>query len=200
MKHHIAEIEVSAKKGHTQKTRWLVVQDRPYPCIRADAGRLNWSNAEGLLDKYGSKPEGLGSRYKCHLLTPEGEVPEDYNRTHFAGYSHRPGPYGTPDVVNPGGITYRGHDLGEMSVKFGSNPEYPDINVREYGGTPTPSERDWFKAEIVPALRRFIADNAETLRRDALAAVEKRLAAELEEKRQELAALAAMVPDILANA
>jgi hypothetical protein len=200
MKHHTVEIEVAAKKGHTQKTRWLVSQDRPYPCVRADAGRLNWSNAEGLLGKHGSKPEGLGSRYTCHLLTPEGEIPEDYNRTHFAGYSHRPGPYGTPDVVNPGTIVLRGHDLGEMSVKFGSNPEYPDISVRGYGGSPTPSERDWIKAEIVPALRRFIADNAETLRRDALAAVEKRLAAELEEKRQELAALAAMVPAILANA
>ena len=200
MKHHTAEIEVTTKKGHTQKTRWLIVQERPYPCIRADAGRLNWSNAEGLLGKYGSKPEGLGSRYKCHLLTPEGDIPEDYNRTHFAGYSHRPGPYGTPDVVNPGTIVYRGQDLGEMSVRFGSNPEYPDISVRGYGGAPTASERDWVKAEIVPALRRFIADNAETLRRDALAAVEKRLAAELEEKRQELEALAAMVPAILANA
>lgn len=199
MKHHIAEIEVATKKGHTQKTRWIVTQDHPHPCIRADAGRLNWSNAEGLIGKYGSKPEGLGSRYKCHLLTPEGKVPEEYNRTHFAGYSHRPGPYGTPEVVNPGTIVYRGQYLGEMSVEFGSNPEYPDIKVRGYG-SPTTSERDWIKAEIVPALRRFIADNAETLRRDALAAVEKRLAAELEEKRQELAALAAMVPDILANA
>ena len=200
MKHHITEIEVATKKGHAQKTRWIVVQDRPYPCIRADAGRLNWSNAEGLIGKYGSQPEGLGSRYTCHLLTPEGEIPEEYNRTHFAGYSHRPGPYGTPDVVNPGTVVLRGHDLGEMSVKFGSNHDHPDISVRGYGGSPTPSERDWIKAEIVPALRRFIADNAETLRRDALAAVEKRLAAELEEKRQELAALAAMVPAILANA
>ena len=199
MKHHTAEIEVTTKKGHTQKTRWLVVQERPYPCIRADAGRLNWSNAEGLLGKYGSKPEGLGSRYKCHLLTHEGEIPADYNRTHFAGYSHRPGPYGTSEVVNPGAIVLRGHDLGEMSVGFGSNPEYPDIKVRGYG-SPTASERDWVKAEIVPALRRFITDNAETLRRDALAAVEKRLAAELEEKRQELEALAAMGPAILANA
>lgn len=200
MKHHTVEIEVATKKGHKQKTRWLVVQDRPYPCIRADAGRLNWSNAEGLIGKYGNQPEGLGSRYTCHLLTPEGEIPEDYNRTHFAGYSHRPGPYGTPDVVNPGTVVLRGHDLGGMSVKFGNNHDHPDISVRGYGGSPTPSERDWIKAEIVPALRRFIADNAETLRRDALAAVEKRLAAELEEKRQELAALAAMVPAILANA
>lgn len=200
MKHHIAEIEVTTKKGHTQKTRWLVVQDRPYPCLRADAGRLHWSNAGGLLGEYGSKPEGLGSRYKCYLLTPGGEVPEDYNRTHFAGYSHRPGPYGAPDVVNPGTIVLRGRDLGEMSVEFGNNPEYPGISVRGYGGSPTTSERDWIKAEIIPALRQFVADNAAAMRRGAIAAVEKRLTDELEEKRRELETLAAMVPGILANA
>jgi hypothetical protein len=197
--HHIAHINVFPKKGECVKTRWLIWQERPFPCIRAEGGALAWSNMEGLLGKYGSKPTGLGSRYKCHLLTPEGDIPEDYNRTHFAGFSHRPGPYGTPEVINPGTFALRGKDLGEITVKIGSDPQYPDIKVRGFD-SPSASERDFIKAQIVPFLMEAINANAASLRKQALAYVSKRLTGELAEKSKELESLEKMIPQIMANA
>lgn len=196
---HITHINVSPKKGEVVKTRWIIWQERPHPCIRSETGALAWSHMEGLLGKYGSKPSGLGSRYKCHLLTPEGDIPEDYDRTHFAGFSHRPGPYGTPEVVNPGSFALRGKDLGEITVGIGNNPQYPEIRVRGFD-SPSTSERDFIKAQIVPYLMEAINANAASLREQALAYVQKRLASELAEKRKELEDLEKLVPQILANA
>lgn len=170
MKTHIAEITVSTKKGHEQQTRWAVSQSRPYPDIHGISG-LEWRNAEKLLPRSGQKPT-IGTEYRCHLLRSDYD-PEKAtgNRNDFAGFS--------PGLVYkdgirvlepelPGCIELRGKSLGEMSVTFGNNPEWPDIQVRGYGNNPTPSEREWIKAAIIPALRQFIDNNAESLKAEAV--------------------------------
>lgn len=169
MKTHIAEITISTKKGHTQQTRWLVSQSRPFP----DMERGAWRNAGGLLPKYGKtgKPT-IGTEYRCHLLRSDYDQEKATgNRNDFAGFS--PGlVYKDGERVLqpelPGCIELRGKSLGEMSVTFGNNPEWPDIQVRGYGNHPTPSERAWIEAEIIPALRRFIESNAESLKAQAV--------------------------------
>lgn len=168
-KTHIAEITVSTKKGHEQKTRWLVSQSRPYP----DMERGQWRNAGGLIPKYGNTgAPTIGTEYSCFLLRSDYD-PEKAtgNRNDFAGFS--PGLVYQDGVrvmlpEHPGSIELRGKSLGEMSVTFGNNPDWPDIQVRGYGNSPTPSEREWIKAAIIPALRQFIDNNAESLKAEAV--------------------------------
>lgn len=196
MKHKIVTINISPKKGESVALRFLVEQSHPYPRINAEAGTLKWDNAEGLLPKYGSPASGIGEDYRAYLLTP-GDVPENYNRTHFAGYSHRPGPYGSPEVVNAGSFSLRGKDLGEMSISFSNGSPY--VQVRGFS-TPSSSEMDFIRENIIPALAAFINTNKAELRAYALEKIEIRLESEVKEKRAELDKLEAMIPAILDNA
>lgn len=198
MKHKIVNVTISPKKGESVKLRFLVEQSHPFPRINAEAGSLKWDNTEGLLGKYGSPPSGLGEKYNAYLLAP-GDVPESYNRTNFAGYSHRPGPYGSLEVVNAGSFALRGKSLGEMSVRFEGNPTYPDIKVRGHDA-PSASEREFIRDFITPTITAFIRENKAELRADALEKIKIRLALEVKEKRAELDKLEAMIPTILGNA
>ena len=188
---HIAEIAVSTKKGHEQKTRWHVSLSRPYPDIHGVSG-LEWRNAGGLIPQYGqskTKPT-LGNEYRCFLLRSDfNPDTATNNRNDFAGFS--PGLVYVDGVrvlqpELPGSIELRGKSLGEMSVTFGNNPEWPDITVRGYGNRPTPAERDWIKAEIVPALRQFIEENRDSLKAEAVAALKKDVAERLAGYRADL--------------
>lgn len=203
MKKHIADITVSAKKGHEQKTRWLVSQARPFPDIHG-VSRLEWRNAGQLIPQYGSKlPPTLGSTYYCHLLRSDFN-PETAtgNRNDFAGFSpglvYKDGVrVMQPDL--PGSIEFRGKSLGEMEITFGNNPEWPDIKVRGYNGSPTTTERDWIKAVIVPALRQFIADNAASLKAEAVAALKEDTAERMSSYRADLDRMEKQMADIIAK-
>jgi hypothetical protein len=184
---HIATIKVSTKKGHEQTTRWHVSKSRPYP-DRDDRGE--WRNAGDMLPRDKSKPS-IGNEYRCFLLRSDFDpaAMATGNRNDHAGFS--------PGLVYvegkrvmqpelPGTIELRGKSLGEMNIVFGNNPEWPDITVRGYGNAPTTAERDWIKAEIIPALRQFIADNADSLKAQAVAELKKDTAARLASYRADI--------------
>lgn len=185
---HIAKIEISTKKGHSQLTRWHVAQSRPYP----DMERGEWRNAGGLLPRYGSKePANIGTEYRCFLLRSDF-APETAtgNRTDFAGFSPGLVYDGHGNRVmqpeNPGCIEIRGKSLGEMCITFGSNPDWPDIQVRGYGNPATSAERDWIRENIIPGLRAFIADNVQALKAEAVEALKSDVAKRLAGWRSDL--------------
>lgn len=132
----------------------------------------------------------LGNEYRCFLLRSDFDpATATDNRGDFAGYS--PGLVYKDGVrvlepELPGAIELRGKSLGEMSVTFGNNPEWPDIQVRGYGNHPTTAERDWIKTAIIPALRQFIADNAASLKAEAVAALKSDVSARLASYRADL--------------
>jgi hypothetical protein len=196
MKHKIITINISPKKGESVELRFLVEQSHPYPRINANAGTLKWDNTGGLLGKYGSPASGIGEAYRAELLAP-GDVPENHNRTHYAGFRHNPGGYKSLEVVNAGTFALRGKDLGEMSIHF--NNGSANINVRGFEA-PSSSEREFIRENIIPALATFINANKEDLRADALEKIKARLKNEVMEKRNELGLLELMIPTILGSA
>lgn len=197
--HFITTINVFPKKEETFLTRWLITQDIPYPCIGNIGSSIQWNNLGGLKGQFGNKAPGIGEKYYCYLLTPTGDIPESYNRTHFAGYKHQPGGYGTPEVINPGAIVYRGRSMGEMSVSFMGNPEYPDIKVMG-SNSPTPGERDFIKWQIVPLLTEFIATNRDGMREQVIERIKERMRAATAEARKQLALCEEQINGFLANA
>jgi hypothetical protein len=179
---HIHEFAISTKKGDVQPTRWLILQDIPYPNITCDGGGLKWRNFDGLFSQYQSPARGLADVYTCNLLVPGIEIPEDYNRTHFAGFT----PYsndGTTKAANPGSILFRGQDLGEMRISI--EPQYAEIRAND-GVRPPAGAVEMINAQIVPRLRNYIEQNRGNLKAEAIAKVKAKFAAELAEARAQL--------------
>lgn len=197
----IAHIKISTKKGHEQLTRWEVSQGRPFPDM--DHNR-QWRNAGQLLPKNNGKPS-IGSIYYCSMLRSDFQIETATgNRNDYAGFS--------PGLVyndqgqrvvqpeHPGSIVLRGNSLGELSVNFEGNPEYPDIKVRGgFNQSPTPTERDWIKTSIVPALHQFIADNAAELKADAVASLKKETAERLAGYRADIDRMEKQINEAIAN-
>lgn len=181
---------VSAKKGDSQPTRWLIVQNQPYPRINANGGELRWENDEGQLwDRYQHPATGIADHYTCYLLsnTCPDPVPDSYDRTHFAGYVPYAS-YGKPALpANGGTIQFRGASLGETVVKF--ERDWTVIKVVDGGQSPSKSERQFFDEQIIPRLKEFIAENRASLKAEAAASVKKRLVLQVAEKRAELSKL-----------
>ena len=201
---HIAEITVSAKKGHTQATRWLITQCRPFPDLHAASG-VTWRNAQGLIPQYGmsDKTPTIGTEYRCQLLRSDYEASKATgNRNDFAGfdtmYTYVRG-VRVPLPPLPGAIELRGKSLGEMCVTFGANPDYPETTVRGFGNQATPSEREWVNLEIVPALREYIAQNAASLKAQAVADLKADVAKSVAEFRAYLDAAEAKMNGLLAK-
>lgn len=195
--HHICTITIATKKGEQQVTRWLVEQDHPFPRINLTGGlRAEWENAGGLVGKYGKKPEGIGTSYRCHLLAEGVTPPKDWNRTHLAGFKHRPGPYGTPEITNPGTIIYRGRDMGELNITIDPSRGYGV----SFDGSLTRTEHDMLMEQVVLHLEEFIADHSMALKEAAVAAIRERLESEIAEAEQKIAALKASIPTLIANA
>ena len=192
MKHHIAEITVSTKKGHSQLTRWIVTQDRPYPRIGNRLGGLEWENGEKLVGFHKSRSDAptIGTTYRCFLLRSDADLSAlTENRTDYAGYDSgskwdESGRYRIPNPA-PGTIELRGRSLGELFIKFGNNPDWPDI-CQNVTGTPSPAEREWLMLHIVPHLRAFIATNAASLKAQAVESLKADVAKRLEVAREEL--------------
>lgn len=184
---HTISFNVSAKKGDNQPTRWLVVQNHPHPRINANCGALRWENDEGQLwSSYQRPATGLADNFTCYLLadTCPDPVPEDYNRSQFAGFVPYAS-YGKPALPPNGGvIQFRGASLGECIVRF--EREWTRISVRDGSQSPSKSESDFFNDQIIPHLKAFIAANRESLKAEAVTRVKARLAGEVAEKRKEL--------------
>lgn len=183
-------INVTTKKGEVQLSRWLVAQSHPYPDAEGFSGSIRWRNGGGLFPEYGKPAAGIGQHYRCFLVIPEGEIPDNYTREQFAGYV----PYASygqpPKPANPGTITLRGRDLGEMVVEIKIGDGWPsdwvDIKVRG-NDNPTQQEREMIKREIVPHLREYIERNAAELHAVAV----KRIAAQMAEQVARIRASAA---------
>lgn len=200
---HIATIKATTKKGNAIETRWHVSKSHPYPCIYSTYG-LSWQNTEGLIPQYGSrdKTPTIGNTYRCFLLRSDFDpATATGNRNDFAGFS--PGLVYDNVTGNrivqpelPGSIEYRGKSLGEMSVVFGNNPEYPDIKVRG-SESPTPSEREFIKAEIIPALRSFIAENSDSLHLEAINSLLRNVKEKIDSAKKELEAAESKMLEII---
>lgn len=167
----IVQFAISTKKGESQPLRWFIVQETPHPGITSEGSALRWRNGGGLFREFGNPPKGIGARYYCHLLKPEGDLPADYSRRDFAGFEG-----------NPGTIKFRGKDLGETSVHFDNNPSWPTIRLNGHD-TPTSSERALFEQHVLPPLREAIAERKGVLFALACERIEKRMRDELIEAR-----------------
>ena len=200
---HIATITVSTKKDHAQTTRWLVTQSRPCPDITSEGSTLAWRNSGDLFPSYRNNhaPVRLPSEYTCHLLREDIDPATlDGSRRDHAGfnpgYIYQDGQR-IPQPDNPGAIVLRGHSLGEMSISFSGNPEWPEIKVRGYD-TPTPAERAWIKANIVPGLRAHIENSSLSLRAASVSALRDDMAARIATARVQLDQLEKQANDALA--
>lgn len=176
------EVYAWPKKGECVRLQFLITQSRPHPDIAGHTGRLAWRNAEGLFPAWNNPASGIGQKYYCHLLAEGVEPPEDYNRTHFAGYEG-----------NPGSFALRGKDIGELQIiidirdsPWASN--CADIKVRGFD-RPTPSEREFINAQIVPFLEKHIQEHREALREQARAEIVAAMREQVARAREELAAV-----------
>ena len=196
--HLICTITISTKKGEQQITRWLIEQDAPIPHINLTGGLCaGWENAGGLIGRYGNKPEGIGTSYRCHLLAEGVTPPKNWNRTHLAGFKHQPGGYNTQEVTNPGTIVYRGRDMGELEIMIDPFRGF-GYNFGNKGMTRT--GHDMLMEQVVPHLKAFITEHRATLKAAAVATIRERLESEIVETEQKIAALKESIPNLLASA
>ena len=175
MSHIIATIEVNPAKGQSQITRWLVEMLTPYP----DLSGPEWRNAGTLLPRAGHPATAPYPTYMAFLLAEGVEPPEQYDRTHFAGYAPKPG-----GPANPGTIVYRGKDLGECSVELDRG-----ITLRSRTGArshPTPSEAAFLTDQVATPLRAFITTHRAALAHQAASKFAQRCNANLAEYRRRL--------------
>jgi hypothetical protein len=186
---HICPVTIQATKSSTLGTRWHVEQSRPYPHLSATYG-MDWMNTEQLFPR-GGATASLPKHYRCHLLRSDLDPNNATgDRNDFAGFS--PGLVYDPETgrraiteTHPGTFSIRGRDMGEVSIEFGNNPEWPDIRLA-ISGTPSRAEREWIMERIVPQLRAYIATNAASLHREAVDALAFDTAAKLAKARAEL--------------
>lgn len=174
----IASITITPKKGESVTLRFLVVQSIPYPDIASNGGRLEWRNDGGLFPRYYNPASGIGENYHCYCLADGITPPEDYNRTHFAGYDGKPGAF-----------LLRGKDIGELTINLGS---YAEIKVQGFN-TPTPGEREFITAQIVEPLRAFIAVNKAALKEEAVVKITAQMRERVATARKEIDRLEAMI-------
>lgn len=193
----VCEIEVEPRRGHKVKTRWIVEQDRPYPT--AERGR--WRQGGGWFCETGVWDEGycVAYRYTASLLAEGVEPPEDWNRTHLAGYrTYSPG--GDKGAPLPGSVTLRGNDLGEMTVSWeAGKTQYATITVRGYAGRCTAAEHGWTAAHILPGLVAYAEANRAPLFARAIEALRKRFAEVVADMRAEADLLESSAAEIVAK-
>jgi hypothetical protein len=165
-----AKITVETKKGVTHETTWKITQSHPYP----DIERGQWRNGDGFFPTWRGGmsngemvADGIGLKFYCALLRSD-LVKEEGNRADHAGYT--PYYYSKTLPANPGTITFRGRDLGEMEFTIDLNSQYVNMQGR------TDGEREFIAAQIVPALRAAIEANKVELRAAALSGLESSLA------------------------
>lgn len=179
--HHIMNIDLP-KHGPAR----FIVEQAPEYCS-LDGGRRWQTNA--LFPTYRKDPEPvrLPAAYRAFLLahnaTPtEGEP---WNREILAGYI--PYDYDATGArittPNPGTITLRGRDLGELSAHIsGDWITYRTDAHRD----PSPGEKKWLDSHLTPALKSYIQEHRASLYADAYAATLASIADALRNARAEL--------------
>lgn len=177
------KIGFETKKNNRVETLWGIRQERPYPTIVGSCGTLNWENGEGLFPQWRpsdmEKPS-IGQRYRCCLLRTDADDHDLSTRVSFAGHDpHNDG------KRNPGTFVLRGADMGEMSIEFGVNPEWPDIKVRGFEH-PSPGEREFIMANIVKVLAAAVDAHRDELKAEAIRELRLLVAERLEEAREKL--------------
>lgn len=175
-------VTVHPKKGESIALRFLVVQGHPWPDLCSTCGQLAWRNYGGLFGQYNHPAEGIGATYHCYLLAENVEVPANFNRSHFAGYEG-----------NRGSLTLRGRDLGELTVKLDKWGD--SLKVRGFE-SPTPTECDFIRAQIVPALKTFVAEHRGALLEQAREKIVRQMHSEISEARERLNELEEQINDI----
>lgn len=191
-----ASFPISTKKGESQPTRWLIVQDHPWPDLEMSCGKPRWRNADGLFPTWNRPAEGIGKRFTCYLLASNAQesIGADFNRTHFAGFVIDPKKDPTP---NPGAIMLRGRSLGETQIRLtierGAFSEFPDIRVVNGCEYPSKAEREILTALVVPPLKAAILDNLDFLQAAAVTATRARMHAALETLQASIRDLAAEI-------
>lgn len=170
--HHIITTTVSAKKGDQQTSRWLIVQDRPFPNLEVRCGRAEWTHVEGILK--GALPE----RYRAYLLRSDIEVkdiPQSWDRTHLAGFGS-----------NPGSLVYRGRALGETSCELARPwPPYNDgLTWRVGHSVPSPADTNWLSEQLGPQFREFISANLAALKQHVIDYLRTRCEREIDSARK----------------
>lgn len=151
---------------------WEISQAVPYPDLQASGSYIEWRNAGTLKGSHGNKPAPLPAHFYAYLLPDEKPLPDQWNRTHLAGYEQNPAP-----------LSFRGKTLGEVQLE--KTPHYTNWRVRG-SETPTPSEKEWLNAEILPQLLKAIDDNRDALKAAAVERIRKTLAERLATARRDL--------------
>lgn len=167
-------------------TLWGISQERPYPDI-ADL-RNGWRNSGGIFRSYSSPATGLSRNYRAVLLRPDLEPSKATGtRRDHAGYDG-----------NPGTLTLRGRDLGEILIDIELRgparhlPVYARIRVRGFED-PTPGENAWIQAEIIPALVAFIGEHEADLKAEAVAGTLEYMRGQIARVRETIAELEAQI-------
>lgn len=178
-------INVETKKECVQSTLWSIRQIAPNPDFEASCGTFRWRNAGNLFPQWRpidmEKPS-IGTNYICDLLRDDKEEHDIESRCSHAGYVEDV----KTGVANPGFITLRGESLGEMSIWFEGNIQYPSINVRGYGNSATDGERKFVRQNIVPYLIAHIEKNKAALKSDAIRELRLNVQNRLAEARKRL--------------
>lgn len=182
---HIAEIEVSPRKGETVLTRWHVWQERPFPDI--GSFREGWRNAGDLFPRYGRPAGDLVERYCAELLRPDFTPDMPNNRLAYSGY------YG-----NQCAFKWLGEGVGEITAKVHPMaPAHPVHFRAAYGEKITPTLFAFLVKNVEPALLAFIGANREGLRREAVEGVRISFACQVQEARERLEKLEAEAREAL---
>lgn len=179
--------ELTPKQGVTENATFGITQSRPYP--RLDS-RIEWANDDRVLFRsYGSDPTGLAEKYHVSLLTPEGPWNADTRGSH-AGFDG-----------NPGSLTYRGHDLGELTAEVsrchGDGWWFQWRVDGQYPGSQ--SVRDYLTKQVEPAITKAIEDGADTLKQDAIRSIKAHMAQTIKEAREAIDEAAKQADEALAQ-
>lgn len=175
----IVKGQVSAKKGDKQDFSFLIQQDIPFPRIKGYGSGLDWENGYGIFKERGNPATGLKEEYTAVLLRSdlEGE-PKGESRAEHAGFEE-----------NPGSITYRGNDLGEMQLDFSIHSKIGiycnKIQLRSYKSA-TESEKNFIKEQIIPHIIEAIQENKQELYEEAVNRIKGTMEQNLREHREEL--------------
>jgi len=177
MQHYqkIIGITVETKKGASQLTRWLF-SVYPSAMPRFDNGR--WTDEGHVISQYGNA-RGFSVQYAFNLAAESFTLENaEGNRKDYAGYDG-----------NTGTITYRGQDIGEMTVKFNDASKWgisnPDISVN---GVSRPSESvgKFIEDQIASNLRKIVEANIKEFRLACVKVAKERMGERVKELQEEL--------------
>ena len=149
---------------------------------------------------YGNQPEVPAPEYRAHLLAEEVDPPNDYNRTHFAGFTwQKESGRDAPKIItNPGTFAFRGNDLGEIAINLSMGGQFPECNirVRDHGAL-KPGEREFLRSQVVIPLADFVLARGEELAKLATEKLRQTLKERIRDAHAKLVSAEQQVPGML---